>query len=154
MSVEKFRPLGEEEAHEEANMMRARLRVSAESGKIEGPDLREDREPTPKDYEDALQAVENMKRMAEEDPDSLKTWKKVSDAIDRLIFLPGRGVAYLARVSHALMGPEPGGPKERWKRNAEITEAMAEMGGIEQELRVLKAKAEKFGMEEAQKEAG
>ena len=145
--------MGEEEAHEEANMMRSKLRVSPESGKIEGFDPRQDREPTAKDYEEALTAVENLKRMAEEDPDSLATWKKVNDVIDRLIFLPGWGVGYLARLSHALIGPEPGGPKERWKRNAEMTEPMAEVDGIERELRMLKDKAEKFGAKEARSEA-
>jgi hypothetical protein len=153
MSVEDFHPIGEEEAHEEANMLRAKIRVSPESGKVDGPDLRQDREPTTKDYDDALEAVEKLKRLAREEPDSLKVWNRVNDAIDRLILLPGRGLLYLIRVQHALTGPEPGGPKERWKRNAEITEPMAEFDGIERELRMLKAKAKQFGTKEAQREA-
>ncbi len=151
MSVEDFRPMSEEEAHEEANILRAKVGISPESGKVEGLDLRQDREPTAEDYDKALAAVEKLKHLAKEDPEALKVWNRVTDAIDRLITLPGHGLLFLARVSHALMGPEPGGPKERWRRNADITEPMAEFDGIERELRMLKAKAEQFGIKETRR---
>ena len=94
--------------------------------------------------------MEKLKRLAEEDPDALKAWGRVNDNITRLVMLPGLGVRYLVRMSHALIGPEPGGPKERWKRNAELTEPMAEFDGIERELRMLRDKAEQFEAKEAQ----
>lgn len=150
MSVEKFPSMSEESAHEEANMLRAKARISPESGKVEGVDMRRDHEPTAKDYEDALAEVERLRRLAEEDPDALKVWGKMNTNIVRLLTLPGLGVRYLMRISHALIGPEPGGPKERWKRNAEFTEPMAEFDGIERELRMLRDKAEKFEAKEAQ----
>jgi hypothetical protein len=154
MSVEDFRPMGEQEAHEEANILRAKIGISPESGKVEGLDLRHDREPMAEDYDKALEAVEKLKRLAKEEPDALKVWNRVNNAIDRLITLPGHGLLFLARVTHALMGPEPGGPKERWRRNADITEPMAEFDGIERELRMLRAKAEQFGAKETQRGTG
>lgn len=48
---------------------------------------------------------------------------------------------------NALIGPEPGGPKERWKRNAEVAEPMANIDGIERELRMLRDNAKQFETE-------
>jgi hypothetical protein len=153
MSVEKFRPMSEEEAHEEANMLRARLGVSPESGKVEGPDQREDRQPTAEDYDKALAAVEELKRVAEEEPNALKILNRMTNAMEALIRIPGFGVAFLARLSHALAGSEPGGPKERWKRSAALTDALAEFDDAESQLRRLKAKGERFGRKEVQNSA-
>ena len=148
MSVEKFRSTSEESAHEDANILRAKARISPESGMVEGLDMRQDHEPTAKDYESALAELEKLKHLAEEDPDAVKVWGRVNGSISRLVTLPGR---YLIRISHALIGPEPSGPKERWKRNAEVTEPMADIDGIERELRMLRDKAKQFETEGTQR---
>jgi hypothetical protein len=149
--------MSEEEAHEEANMVRAKIGVSPESGKVElrgeGPVQREDREPTAEDYDKALAAVEELKRVAEEEPNALKILNRVSNAVETLVRIPGFGVAFLMRLSHALAGVEPGGPKERWKRSAVLTEALAEFDDAESQLRRLKAKGEQFGRKEVQDSA-
>ena len=150
MPIEKPEPLSEEAAHEEANMVRAKLGVSPETGKIEGLDMREDHEPTAEDYDKALAAVEELKRIAEEEPASLKVMAKVSNAMEMLVRIPGLGVMFLTRVSHALIGPEPGGPKERWKRNEVLTDLVKEFDDAESQLRRLKAKGERFGKRERQ----
>lgn len=64
--------LSEEAAHEEANLLRAQMNVSPETGKMQGPDPRLDREPTPEDYDKALEAVEELKRVVRENPESLE----------------------------------------------------------------------------------
>lgn len=153
MSVEEFRPTGAEEAHTEANMLRAKIGVSPESGRVQGPDQREDREPTPEDYDKALEAVEDLKRLAAEEPNALKILNRVSNAAELLLRIPGFGVAFLMRVSHALAGPESGGPKERWKRSAVLTDAMTEFDDAASQLRRLKAKGERFGKKEVQRGA-
>ena len=54
------------EAQEEANMMRVKLNLSPETGtKLEDGF---GKKPTKKDYERAFQAVEEMKRLVEEEP--------------------------------------------------------------------------------------
>lgn len=145
--------MGEEEAHEEANVLRAKIGVSPESGKVEGPDQREDRQPTMEDYDEALAAVEELKRLTEAEPETVKILNRVSNAAETLIKIPGFGVAFLMRLSHALAGPEPGGPRERWKRSAALTDAMAEFDDAASQLRRLKAKGERFGKKEIQGDA-
>jgi hypothetical protein len=134
--------MSEEEAHEEANMVRAKIGVSPESGKVElrgeGPVQREDREPTAEDYDKALAAVEELKRVAEEEPNALKILNRVSNAVETLVRIPGFGVAFLMRLSHAL---------------AVLTEALAEFDDAESQLRRLKAKGEQFGRKEVQDSA-
>jgi len=142
--------MSEEEAHEEANVLRAKIGVSPEGGKVEGPDQREDREATAEDYDKAMTAVEELKRMAEEEPNALKILNRVTNAAETLVRIPGFGVAFLMRLSHALAGPEPGGPKERWKRSAALTEALAEFDDAASQLRRLKAKGDQFGKKETQ----
>lgn len=65
-AVEKPEPLDEDEAHLEANMLRVRLR------EIVG------HEPTADDYEKAFRAVEEVKRLAEEEPHFDKILFKVA----------------------------------------------------------------------------
>jgi hypothetical protein len=50
-------PLGETEAHDEANLLRAKLREIV------------NRDPTPEDYDNALRAVNELKRLAENEPE-------------------------------------------------------------------------------------
>ena len=65
------------EAQEEANMLRTKIGIAPETGKKEdhdqsyvremfGHDIGE--EPSPEDYDHALEAVEEMKRLSEEEP--------------------------------------------------------------------------------------
>ena len=142
--------MSEEEAHEEANALRAKIGVSPESGKVEGLDQREDREVTAEDYDKALAAVEELKRLTEEEPNAVKILNRVSNAAEMLLRIPGFGVMFLARVSHALIGPEPGGPGERWRRNEVLTSLMTEFDDAESQLRRLKTKGERFGKREIQ----
>ena len=142
----------EEEAHEEANMLRAKIGISPESGKVEGLDLRQDREPTAEDYDKAVEAVEELRQIAEQEPNGVKILEKVNDAVGSLIKIPTFGVLFLTRVSHALIGPEPGGPKERWERNATITDLITELDGAKGQLERLKAKGKQFGKKEAEED--
>jgi hypothetical protein len=153
MPVENPRPVSEEEAHDEANMLRTKIGVSPKSGKVEEPDMRQDREPTAEDYDRALAAVDELKRIAEEEPNGLKLLEKANSAVDSLLKIPTFGVLFLTRVSHSLIGPEPGGPKERWKRNAGITDLIAEFDDAKGQLQTLKAKGTQFGKKEIQREA-
>jgi hypothetical protein len=57
---------------------------------------------------------------------------------------PDEGVLFLTRVAHALIGPEPGGPNERWERNALITDLIAEFDDAKGQLHRLKSKGEQF----------
>ncbi len=141
----------EEKAHEEANMLRAKIGISPESGRVEGLDLRQDREPTAEDYDKALEAIEELRQIAEQEPNGVKILEKANDAVSSLIKIPTFGFFFLTRVSHALIGPEPGGPKERWKRNTVITDLVAELDGAKGQLQTLKAKGEQFGKREARK---
>src|SRR3989344_771221 len=61
--------LSEEEAHNEANILRARMKVSHHSGTIEkkvGRSGNIEVEPTAEDYDQALKEIENLRQLSEE----------------------------------------------------------------------------------------
>ncbi len=116
-SPEAFKPeqkavdtrLSEEEAHEEANMLRASLGINPESGKI----IRETRgflpwqkhfehlEPTAEDYDRALESVQELRKLSEEEPEVEKALYKVGRVIQR-----GGQILNLALVSVGfIIGP-------------------------------------------------
>ena len=67
--------LSEEEAHNEANILRARMKVSHHSGTIEkkvGRSCNIEVEPTAEDYDQALKEIENLRQLAEEEPGAMK----------------------------------------------------------------------------------
>jgi hypothetical protein len=86
------KPLSEKAAHQVADMMRAKLEASPETGRIptddrermlmqvhsQNPEL--GREPTKKDYDDALAAIETLKKLAPEET----SFKKIRDMFGRL----------------------------------------------------------------------
>jgi hypothetical protein len=148
-------PLDEEAAHEEANMLRAQMYVSPETGKIaQSLDSREDREATAEDYDKALEAVEELKRIVQEQPESMDLLAKVMKPLDTIVRIPGLGVAYLMRASAALHGlNKPGGSKAAWERASVMTDIGQWLEDSEQELRDLKARGEKLGQNETKEAA-
>jgi hypothetical protein len=148
-------PLDEDAAHEEANMLRAQMYVSPETGKIaQSLDSREDREPTAEDYDKALEAIEELKRIAQEQPESLYLMQRLNESIRTLTGLGGLGMGYLLRASSALHGlNKPGGVKAAWERASVITDMGQWFDDTEQELRDLKARGEKLGQNEKKEAA-
>ncbi len=67
-----LQPLNEQEAHDEANMIRAKLGVSAETGKVRANETGgREQELTAEDYESAIRDLEQLKAaVASENPDS------------------------------------------------------------------------------------
>ncbi len=148
-------PLSEEAAHEEANILRAQMNASSETGKVmQSLDAREDREATAEDYDKALAAVEELKRLVEEQPESLELMQKLNKPVEQLIGAGALGVMFLMRVSAALSRiGKPGGVKEGWDRTSIMTEIGPLFDDAERQLADLKARGEKFGEKEKQ-EAG
>jgi hypothetical protein len=115
---------------------------------------KEDREATPEDYEKAFAAVEEMKRIVVEQPESLDLMQKLNRPIEVLINAGGFGVLFLMRVSAALGRlNKPEGVKQAWDRTSIFTDIAPLFDSAEQELRDLKARGEKFGEREKKKAA-
>ena len=99
-------PLSPEAAREEADMLRATLNVSPETGKIHEPAFDRElrlfyelkRAPTAEDYDAALQAVEELVELAKNEPTS----EKLFNAFARL---SGKTVYGVTSVMNVLAGP-------------------------------------------------
>ncbi len=65
--------LSEEEAREKANMLRAQMGMSPETGKIpEEKPWRHEKEATAEDYRIAMETLDELERLAEEKPELVK----------------------------------------------------------------------------------
>ena len=144
MSFEKFTPeenkLSPEDAQQEANMVRAKMGASPETGKIprnwiEAEDPKWGKEPTAEDYEDALGAVEEMKRLAKEEPST----EKVLKLIGRIAERTRDGTMVLLRA----LSPMPNGiDSQRFLEKHESI--MDQLEDASNKLNELKNKAKKF----------
>ncbi len=146
-------PLSKEAAHEEANLLRAQMNVSPETGKVmQSLEPKEDREATAEEYDKALAAVEDLKRLVEEQPESLKLMQKLNKPVEQLISTGGLGVMFLMRASAALsrLG-KPGGVKRGWDRASILTEIGPLFDDAERQLRDLKARGEQISSKEKEK---
>jgi hypothetical protein len=70
-----WHPLSEGEAHDEANMMRAKMKVNPDTVYVKksGLSYEDESYPTPDDYNYALSAIEQLKQAAADEP----TYQKV-----------------------------------------------------------------------------
>ena len=80
--VEKPERLTEEEAHKEADIIRIMVGVSPESSTIKIGHIETELKPKAEDYESALNALEKLRRIAEQESDLQKIQNKVKDLID------------------------------------------------------------------------
>ena len=159
--------MNENEAHDEANMLRAKVGVSSETGKIpeavspfyEG-DYAEGKEPTAEDYDNALAALEELKKIAEEEPSTVKILHKLRDLPMKVgsgLDLAFRAIGVGINTLHPMAAftdpdnkPDEGivdAMKRRWGRTKTAHEN-ENTGGMwhdaENELKALKARAEQF----------
>lgn len=177
--MEKFEPsseekgrLSEDEAHKEANMLRAQLKVSPETGKIPGSewDVRmgrsfeaEGKEPTAEDYDNALAAIEELKKIVAEEPSAEKVINKLKDlplkaatGIELAFRFLGVGVETFSIAGAIDPGNKEGesiggAMKRRWKRSKTTVENenLGIFHDAENNLKALKIRAESFGKQEA-----
>jgi hypothetical protein len=126
MSIEKPEMLGEDEAHAEANMLRVKLKEIVH------------REPTSEDYDKALQAVEEMKRLAEEEPAFAKVLHEAARIGNRYFQDAAEGLLWALTLGKR--------PDERDLLNREEFLNMFEDAASQ--LEVLKKDAESYGVSE------
>ena len=154
--------LGEGEAHDEANLLRAQLNISPETGKIEKSNWDRDeqllsfesREVTAADYDNALAAIEEMKKIAEEEP----TFERI---LNKLRDIPLKGQSSMIGVELALQSiftlhiesfPRPRTEEfeEAFKQHQENVKAEREgeiverLNSAENKLKTLRIKAEHY----------
>src|ERR1039458_916462 len=82
-------PLSEDEAHDEANLIKAEAGVSPMTGKIseEWEELYgEGREPTAEEYDKALEAIEELKSLVESEPTSDKILRVMKTIAEKTRF--------------------------------------------------------------------
>lgn len=168
MSIERPRRLSEDEAREEANLLRAKVGTSpAESAKIPEAvspfyeqDYAEGRETTAEDYDNAFAALEELKKIVEEEPDAIKFIHKLQDlpmkagsGLDLAFRAIGVGINTLhpmASMTDPDNKPDEGitdAIKRRWERTRIAHENQNTEGlfhDAENELKALKARAEQF----------
>ncbi|MBI4094663.1 MAG: hypothetical protein HY435_00520 [Candidatus Liptonbacteria bacterium] len=158
--------LSEDEAHDEANMLRAKLEVSPETGDI-GVDMRgrfreSGERPTAEDYDNALAAIEELRKIASEEPGAERIINKLKDlplkaaaGIELAFRALGIGIETFSMAGALDPGNKEGETlggtlKRRWKRER-ITHENESLGlfhDAENNLRALKTRAESFGKEE------
>jgi len=127
------KPLSKDEAHDEANMMNVLLKVDPWFG---GMREKHGKKPTAEDYDKALEVVEQMKKMAEEEPLTEKALAQVA----RLAVKGGLGTA---EVFAAMSGVGIHGPAEIiYQKKLKVLENL-EDASIK--FKKLKAEAEEFG---------
>jgi hypothetical protein len=167
MSIEGPKRLSQDEAHDEANMLRAKVGVSPETGKIPEAvspfyerDYVEGKEPSAEDYDNALAALEELKKIAEEEPDTVKILHKLRDLPIKVgsgLDLAFRAIGVGINSLHPLAAftdpdnkPDEGfidAMKRRWERTKTAHENENAAGmwhDAENELRALKARAKQF----------
>jgi len=126
-------PLNNAEAQEEANMMRAKLEANPErTGQV----METGEKITAEDYDKALEVVEEMKRMAEEEPASKKVMYEMARLATKSKYGIRIGLTYLSTLPDAFWATA--GLKDERK------EALGKLDDAASELRKLKAEAEKF----------
>lgn len=150
-----------ENAHDEANMMRAETRMNPETGLVHPvahewqKDAFTNREPTAEDYDNALTALEELKEQALKDQTTMKTLEKIG----RLAISPPMLLGSLiSRLAHTFSGRNPeiiGASPDmagRWKESKEETDnAIAfAFADAKSELERLKKKGTEFGTKEVQ----
>ncbi len=136
-------PLGEDDAHDEANTLRARLGVSPETGSLPPDGSRlEGGKPTAEDYDNALKNLEALRALASTNPDAITV-------IDQIVAMPLLGTTFLARITKALAG-RPSEMGKRWKEGEAITDMGVEavIGQTVSELLKDRARGEQFGKKE------
>jgi hypothetical protein len=121
-------PLGEDVAQEEANMMKA---------KLEGDEL--GRKLTAEDYDKALEVVEEIKRMAEEEPTTEKILFKFARLTAKSAYGVQKILTYLSTLPDSFIAT--GGIKREEKETLKKFEDAAS------ELRKLRDEAKKFETE-------
>ncbi len=137
MSLEKPSSLlNKDEAHEEANMMNVKLGVDTYFG---GMREKNGRKPTAEDYDKALEVVEQMKKMAEEEPLTEKVFSKIS----RLAVKVGFGIAEVFVVMAAPGAAMVTGTATKLEYKKE--DVLKKLEDASTKLRELKAEAEEFG---------
>ena len=165
------KPLDENAAHEEANMLRAQLKVSPETGRIPGSEWDKDmgrsfetkgEAPTAEDCDNALAAVEEMKKIAAEEP----TFERIVNKLKDLPLKAGAGIELAFRAmgvvveTFSIAGDlDPnnkenegigGAMKRRWERSKTDHEndLLGMFNSAENNLKVLKARAQSYGKQE------
>ena len=136
-------PMDESAAHNEANMLRAGLGVSPETGGIpRDGEQTEQREPKAEDYDKALKNLQRLKEIALTDAEAITV-------IDQIITLPYLGVSFLARLTKALAG-RPGETGKRWQEGEAYTDGALDLlfGEAFNNIRKLQDSGNKFGKEE------
>ncbi|MDR3643160.1 MAG: hypothetical protein P4L74_06065 [Candidatus Doudnabacteria bacterium] len=80
-----WHPLPEGEAHDEANMMRANMKLNPDTGYVKNPGLsyEDESRPTPEDYNYALNAIEQLKKAAADEPNYQKVLLQISRVVAR-----------------------------------------------------------------------
>jgi hypothetical protein len=128
------KPLSKDEAHDEANMMNVKLKVDPRFG-----DIREKHgeKPTAEDYDKALEIVEQMKKMAEEEP----LTEKVFSGMSRLAVKAGFGTAEVFGAMAGIGGAS--GPAEMIDQKK--IKVLENLEDASTKLKKLKAEAEEFG---------
>ena len=127
------KPLSKEAAHEEADMLRAKMEISPRTGK--GP---EGFEPTAADYDAALTALEELKELAAREP-----------VTERVLGVLGRLSADASMIVAFVMAQSPSKSKNEAERYESMATKIDEYRKINFEdaaykLRQLKSKAKQY----------
>ena len=138
--------MDEDDAHDEANMIKAKLRVNPETGKIESPNGSygwDKHSPTFEDYNHALATIERLKQAAKDEP----TYKKVAAQILRVAARPVQEIFHsLDIASIASAGPKTG---ERIKISNWHKERLQAFEDAEKRLRDMQKLGELHGKEDS-----
>lgn len=144
--------LNEEEAHEEANMLRAKMKFDARAQLASGEKGGPEREATTKDYDEALKELEELEKQAAQDPSAIQKFMKKASVGVLGAALPGVILgSVLAEVLNRASGGETRGNKETitdpisifndFRKREILTEAR-------KKLEILRTEGERIGEDE------
>ena|SRR2546427_12154744 len=148
--------LNENEAHDEANMLRAHIGVSPETAKVRKSKQHDEQllsleqQPTAEDYDNALKALDQLQKdLRDESPATMKAIIRFNQLVGTLglsALLAGRALD--AVISTAM---SEGSLKENWGRTAHLSENELDriFSDAESRLRKMKAAVRAFGEKEA-----
>ena len=150
-------PLDEGQAHEEANMLRAQLGISPDTGKIaQKPSLQEslsprnEADPTGEDYDKALEVLDELRHDLK---DESAPFLKGVIRFNQLVGMAGWGAIIAGRVVQAALDAAMGHDyKKGWRDSARLSKIEWEnvFSDAESRLQRLRAAGEEFGGKEAQ----
>lgn len=153
--------LNESEAHDEANMVRAKAGIYPKTGRIHGLGTNGfdtylengGRVPTPEDFDKALAEIENLRASAKEDlpkvgnllHDILESGSQMADIVQRILGITAAEMPNMKNTTGASLLEMI---RQRWQAARQISDLDTIFKDAQNQIGFLKGRAERFGEQE------